>query len=61
MKKLVRIRGLCEALGFGKSKIYEMIKRGEFPAGTMIGGVRVWDTATVDAWITERLNGGEAA
>jgi len=42
-------------LPFGKSCLYEMIRRGEFPAPVQISAGRVgWAESTVDSWIKTR-------
>jgi predicted DNA-binding transcriptional regulator AlpA len=58
-----------KALGIGgRTRIWGMIKAGEFPAPIDLGGGRVgWSASTIHAWLKERriapayARGGEAA
>lgn len=47
-------------VGFGKTHIYEMIARGEFPAPISLSKRAVgWLSSDVDAWIEARSRGRE--
>jgi prophage regulatory protein len=60
--KLLRLPRVLEHVGFRKSQLYELIRRGDFPASTKIGARAVaWDAAAVDAWIRERIAASKAA
>ncbi len=39
-------------VGMGKTKIYEQIKIGTFPACIKNGRISVWVESEIDAWIT---------
>jgi len=57
--KLLRLPSVKERTGFRKSHLYEMIRRGEFPAPLKIGRRSVaWDSAAVEAWIRSRIDAG---
>ncbi|MBB3142769.1 helix-turn-helix transcriptional regulator [Halomonas organivorans] len=52
MAKLLPMKEVAERVGYSESKVYQMIRRGEFPAGRKMptGGVR-WLDEDVDEWI----------
>jgi len=54
MAKLMPMKDVANALGYSESKVYQMIRRNEFPAGRKMptGGVR-WLDDEVDAWIRQ--------
>jgi predicted DNA-binding transcriptional regulator AlpA len=46
------IRAVCAAVGFSVSRIYALIKLGEFPAGDLIGAQsRRWKSTDIAAWL----------
>lgn len=54
--RLIRRPAVQEKSGFKKSQLYEMVRRGEFPAPVKIGARSVaWDAEAVDAWIRDRI------
>jgi prophage regulatory protein len=53
-RKLLRQSGVTAKYPCGKTKLYELIKEGCFPAPIKLGRVSFWDEAEVDAAI-ERL------
>jgi prophage regulatory protein len=56
---LLRLPRVKERVGFGKSQIYKLIRRGEFPAPARIGKRSVaWSAQAIDAWIRERIAAG---
>lgn len=52
MARLLPMKDVAERVGYSESKVYQLIRRGEFPAGRRMptGGVR-WLEEEVDAWI----------
>ena len=55
MTRLLRIKDVEEAVGFKKTKIYEMVNRGEFPKPVSLGARAVaWRSDEVERWINER-------
>lgn len=52
MAKLLAMKEVAERVGYCESKVYQLIRRGEFPAGRKMptGGVR-WLDEEVDDWI----------
>lgn len=53
--RLLRLRGVQDRVPFGKSKIYDMISKGEFPAPQKIGGCSCWWESAIDSWLEERV------
>lgn len=50
--QLLRMRDVADRLAYCESKVYQMIRDGDFPRGRKMptGGVR-WSSEVVDAWI----------
>lgn len=49
--RLIRLPELTAQIGIGKTKIYALITKGEFPAPIKIGKVSAWSSDTVAKWI----------
>lgn len=49
--RLIRLPELTSHLGIGKTKLYAMIKTGDFPAPVKIGKVSAWRADRVDKWL----------
>ena len=46
------IKSVIEAVGFSTSRIYDLIRKGEFPAGDLIGNQsRRWKSTDIAAWL----------
>ncbi len=57
-KRLIRLNEVETKIGFKKSKIWQMIKDGEFPAPIRISTTKVaWLESDVDAWIDKMVEG----
>jgi prophage regulatory protein len=55
--KIMNLKGVCERTTLSRSVIYQLIKRGNFPAPRKLFSNRVvWRVDEVDAWIDARLN-----
>lgn len=55
--KLIRMPEVQAVCGLGKSMIYALIAKGEFPASVKCGPrVVAWIEAEVDAWIAARIS-----
>ena len=53
---LLRLPQVLERVGLGKSSVYAMIHRKEFPAPIKIGDrISAWDSSAIDAWIEEQI------
>ncbi|MEM6899520.1 MAG: AlpA family phage regulatory protein [Pseudomonadota bacterium] len=54
--QLLSINHVLEAVPFGKSKLYELVKAGAFPAPLKISpGRSAWVRSEIDDWISERI------
>ncbi|WKN20641.1 AlpA family phage regulatory protein [Azotobacter vinelandii] len=60
-RRILRLPAVKAATGFGRTKIYDLMKEGRFPKARRIAGAHAvgWDSLEVDAWIAEQL--GEVA
>jgi prophage regulatory protein len=53
---ILRLPAVKARVAFGRSTIYELIKRGDFPKPRRISSRAVgWDSREIDAWIEEHL------
>jgi prophage regulatory protein len=58
---LIRLPRVMDRVGYRKSQLYDMVRRGDFPAPVKIGARAVaWDAAAVDAWIRDRIAGAKS-
>ena len=49
--RLLDLAKVKEKIGFGRTKIYEMINEGDFPPGKMVENRRRWRESEIDRWI----------
>ena len=57
-KRLIRLKEVETKIGFKKSKIWVMIRNGEFPKPIKIGDRAVaWLESDIDAWIDKIIEG----
>ncbi len=56
MEKLLPLPEVEAAVGFKKSQIYALMKKGQFPAAVAIGASRRWKASDVQAWIAEKIS-----
>jgi len=56
---LLRLAAVKERTGCGRTLIYDLVNKGDFPAPRHIAGTRVsvWPSNEVDAWISRQLSG----
>jgi prophage regulatory protein len=65
--RLLPLAAVLERVPISRSRIYEMIAEGSFPAPAKIGKRSLWSQARLDAWIAaqveraEKPTGGAAA
>ena len=53
--RLLRIDDVCRTIGLGKTKIYEMVREGEFPPPVALTSrSRAWRQDEVQKWIDSR-------
>jgi prophage regulatory protein len=58
---ILRLPELCKRLGLGRSSIYALIQRGEFPRPIPLSARAVgWSAAEIEQWIAERAAQREA-
>lgn len=50
-QRLMPLPKVEDKVGFKHTKIYELIRAGEFPTGKMIQGKRLWLESEIDDWI----------
>lgn len=55
--KLIRLPGVMERVGLGRSVIYKRMAEGTFPRSIPIGGRLIaWDSTEIDRWIQEQID-----
>lgn len=52
---LLAFNPLSHRVGFGRSRIYLMISKGEFPPPIKVGRSSRWVRAEIDNWLSERI------
>lgn len=55
--RFIRMPEIKRRLALGKTKIYDLIKEGEFPAPVKVGRASCWPEQAVIQWQAQRLNG----
>jgi prophage regulatory protein len=55
--KILRCREVEEKIGLGKTKLYEMVSRAEFPAPVRLGSAKAvgWVEGEIDEWLAQRI------
>ncbi len=53
-ERLLTLPKVEDKVGFKHSKIYALIREGEFPAGKLIQGKRLWLEREIDDWIKDQ-------
>ncbi|MCH1988675.1 AlpA family phage regulatory protein [Achromobacter xylosoxidans] len=54
-ESLLPLKVVQSRVGMGKTKIYEQIKAGAFPACIKNGRTSVWIASEVDSWILQTI------
>ncbi|MBB4194047.1 putative DNA-binding transcriptional regulator AlpA [Rhizobium aethiopicum] len=54
--RFIRLADVQEMIGLKDSRIYQMIKAGEFPKPIKLGASSRWSLRAVEAWMSERAN-----
>ena len=58
MEQMLAIAGVENAVGLKKSKIYQLVKSGGFPAGVKLGTrTRRWPSSQIQGWINQQIQG----
>ena len=55
-EQLLELPAVIKATGIKKTKIYEGIKEGTFPAPAKVGRASRWPASEVQAWVREQKN-----
>lgn len=59
---LLRTKQVLPKVGVSRAHLYDLIRRGEFPAPIKLGArTAVWPLSVVEAWITDRIQAARAA
>lgn len=56
-EKMLRLQQVIEMCGLSRSTIYDLIARGEFPAGCRLisgGRSRAWPSSVIRQWMADR-------
>lgn len=54
---LYTIRSVQAITALGRTKIYDLIRKGEFPAPIKLGARTArWPAAVIDAWVQKHIN-----
>ena len=54
-RRLLRRPGVQDKVGFKRTALYELIRRGLFPSPIKIGRSSFWVESEIDAWIEQRI------
>lgn len=52
---LIRLADVMRIVGFGKSQIYKLIGRGDFPPPVKLGRASRWSASEVAEWVQGRI------
>lgn len=55
MNRLLRVREVEDATGFGRSWIYEKVRKGEFPRPIKLGRSSAWIESEVTSFIDTQI------
>ena len=63
MTTLLRLPAVTQRTGLSRSKLYELLERGDFPRPVKAGGGRLnfWPDHEIAAWIEAQIEAREAA
>ena len=60
--RLLRLPAVLECVGLGRSRVYELVAKGRFPAPVKLSERAIaWSADEVDAWVRERIAERDAA
>jgi prophage regulatory protein len=59
-RTLIKLDAVKQRTGVGKTTIYGMIGRGEFPAPVPLGSMARWVEDEIDAWVNARIMARDA-
>ena len=55
-KKLLTIKDVCNKIGFSHTFVYNLIRKGEFPAQIIISNRSRWLESEVEVWIEQQIS-----
>lgn len=58
-EKLLRLQDVMDLTGCKRSKIYDLVARGEFPRPVKVDSCVHWPESRVQAWIADRIAASE--
>lgn len=61
VETLLRLGDVLTRTGCKKSKIYDLMQRGEFPRPVKIDACSLWPASKIDDWIAQRIAASEAS
>ncbi|TXF13703.1 helix-turn-helix transcriptional regulator [Pelomicrobium methylotrophicum] len=62
MTKLLTARDVCDLCRISRSRLYYLVKAGQFPAGVLISrNSRRWTADQVEAWIAAKIAAADVA
>lgn len=61
MSALLNIHGTIAKVGLSKSRIYGLVRLGQFPQPRRIQGRSMWLESQVDTWIAEQWESAQVA
>lgn len=53
--EFLKLRQVCNRIGFGKSWLWDAVKKSRFPAPIRVGGSVRWVSEQVEQWMRERI------
>ena len=56
IKRFLRLKEVSNRVGYSRSRIYELVKAGQFPIPLQLGGRAIaWLESDVDTWMDARV------
>lgn len=55
INRFMRVKEVMRIIGFGKTKLYELINSGRFPKPVKVGSSSVWPESEVNVWMEEEI------
>jgi prophage regulatory protein len=53
--RLLRARDVCERIGVGPSRLYALVRAGQFPRAAHLGALARWSEREVQDWIAAQI------
>ena len=58
--RLIRLPEVTKKIGLCRATVYQMIKKGQFPAPIKVRNASLWTEDEVDAWVTALVESARA-